>query len=245
MNEMLRSYSLGETKHLRFYKTNTPHDCSYLPDQEASTVFVDPNIDITNEIYEQLTLLGFRRSGTLFYRPNCEACKACIPVRIPVDLFKKTKRYRRIINKNKDLRVNIHPARFEQHHYDLFEKYINERHHDGDMYPTSTRQYKSFLIDTPVPTYFCEFYLNDQLICVTIIDKLPRDISAVYTFFDPDFSQRSLGTYAILWLIEHTRALNHQFLYLGYWVKDCLKMNYKSQYRPLELLTNNEWILIN
>ena len=235
---------MGDIDKLRFYQTSTPHECSYLPNQKASTLFVDPNMIVDPSLYEQLTILGFRRSGTLFYRPNCQNCQACISVRIPISDFNLSKRYKRIYNKNRDLKVNIHPARYEEYQYKLFEKYINERHKDGDMYPTSAEQYKNFLIETKAPTQFCEFYLDGHLICVSIIDKLPKDISAVYTFFDPDYASRSLGTYAILWQIEHAKRLNHDYLYLGYWVKDCAKMNYKTQFRPLELLHQQQWVKI-
>ena len=234
-----------DIKQLRFFQTTEPHTCSYLPDQIASTLFVDPNSPIDNDLYNQLTLLGFRRSGQHLYRPNCAQCQACIPIRIPIAEYTPSKRFKRILNKNKDLTVNCKKAYFNSTHYALFEKYIEQRHKDGDMYPATPSQYRNFLIDTCVNTYFYEFYLDSQLICISVIDHLPDDLSAIYTFFDPDYSKRSLGSFAILWQIENARQLNNRFLYLGYWVKQCPKMNYKTQYRPLEIYNGSQWIRVN
>jgi arginine-tRNA-protein transferase len=228
---------------LRFYSTQ-PHPCSYLEEQTATTLFLDPTTPVDAHIYSRLSVMGFRRSGPHIYRPHCEACQACIPCRLPVATFKPTRQQQRALKRNADLRVEElddinHPAI-----YALYERYINERHKDGDMYPPSQEQFETFLTQAWGRTHFFGMHSDDRLIGVAVVDELDNAFSAVYTFFDPDEHKRSLGNFAILWQIGEARRRNLPYVYLGYWIKNCRKMNYKSQYRPLEVLINDHWLTL-
>ncbi|MFP8965102.1 arginyltransferase [Pokkaliibacter sp. CJK22405] len=228
---------------LRFYAT-PEHNCSYLPGQTAKTLFVDPDIDIDHTGYGLLSDLGFRRSGKHLYRPHCEQCSACISVRVPVESFTPDKRQRRIARKNDHLRASIVLPAFNEEHYALYVKYIEGKHADGDMYPPSEAQYISFLVEGREDTRFVEFRDGDQLVAIAVVDFLDSGLSAVYTFYDPD-NKNSLGVYAVLWQIAYAKQHFYSFIYLGYWIKDCRKMSYKLEYRPLQLLINGQWVLCN
>lgn len=230
---------------IKFF-TTAAHPCSYLEDQQATTLFVDPDAAITKSIYSQLSEFGFRRSGSHFYRPHCDACQACLPTRVPVKHFNFKKKQSRIWKKNQDLSTSIVRPAYHQEHYDLYEKYITQRHSDGDMYPPSIEQYKAFLVHGwENEGLFIEFRLKQALIAVAVIDILDNGLSAVYTFFEPEQSKRSLGSYAILWQIEYCRKLQLSSVYLGYWVKQCAKMAYKSEYRPIEVYAQEQWVTLS
>lgn len=225
---------------LRFF-TTPEHDCSYLDDRQAITLFVDPTVEINTELYSALSAIGFRRSGTHIYRPYCESCSACIPVRVPVALHQLKRRHKRIINKNKNVRVyRVNPASTDEY-FELYKKYIDLRHSDGDMYPAELAQFKSFLVEGRPEASFYEFRLDNKLIALTVADRLKDGISAIYTFFDPDMHQLSPGVFAVLWLIAETRELSLNYLYLGYWIKQSQKMNYKLDYQPTQTYSNHEW----
>lgn len=226
---------------VKFFST-TVHPCSYLEGEQAITLFADPKSRMDRRLYTELSDLGFRRSGNYVYRPHCSHCNACVPVRIPVGRFEPNRQQQRVWKRNADLTVRVMAPAFHDDHYALYARYINERHSDGDMYPPSVEQFNSFLTSEWSETRFYEFRAGDKLVAVAVCDLLEEGLSAVYTFFDPDEAQRSLGAYAILWEIEETRRLGLGSLYLGYWIKNCQKMNYKIAYRPIELLINNEWL---
>lgn len=230
---------------LHFYAT-PEHDCSYLPGQTAKTLFVDPHAEISLDTYSQLSDLGFRRSGKHIYRPHCDNCRACISVRIPIVLFQPSKSQKRVLNKNKDLTVTQCKPVFTDEYYSLYSRYINERHRDGDMHPPTLEQFSSFLIEGKSESFFYEF--RDQggrLVAVSVIDFLNDGISAIYTFYDPVERKRSLGKFCILWQIKHCKRYGLNYLYLGYWVRDCRKMSYKVDYHPFELLIEGEWALVD
>lgn len=218
------------------------HPCSYLADRQATTMFVDPRAHVDRNLYTQLTELGFRRSGSHYYRPHCRGCNACIPVRVPVERFQTDRSQRRVWRDNRDLTLIQTPVRFDEEIYDLYERYIIERHHDGDMYPPSREQFTAFLIEGSIDGFFLEMRRAGRLIAVAVVDVLDTGFSAIYTFFEPGEEKRSLGTFAILWQVQevHRRGLCH--LYLGYWIRECRKMNYKTRFRPLEQLINGRWI---
>lgn len=228
---------------IKLYQT-TPHQCSYREEQLASTLFVDPELKVTPEILSYLSLRGFRRSGEYIYLPNCETCSACISTRIPVALFTPNKTQKRNWNRNRDLTKEITEPKMTDEIYDLYRRYIETRHADGDMYPATREQYQSFLVDSYADSFFMEFRLADKLVAVAVTDILESAYSAVYTFFDPELPRRSLGVYSILVQIEEAKRAGLEHLYLGYWVKQCRKMNYKLQYRPVELLVNDHWTLL-
>ncbi|PIE43816.1 MAG: arginyltransferase [Gammaproteobacteria bacterium] len=228
---------------LVFYAT-PEHDCGYLPEKKATTLFVDPSASIDNETYTQLTRAGFRRSGNYYYKPICTDCIACIPARIPCANYSLSKSNKRLVKKHKETHTIVRQPEFREEHYRLYEQYINQKHRDGDMYPPSREQYQSFIIETPKSTQFIEFWQNGCLISVAVIDQLQDGISAIYTFYDPDYDRISPGKYAILWQIAYTQQLNKPYLYLGYWIKNCRKMSYKTDFRPIELLVKDRWTRI-
>jgi arginyl-tRNA--protein-N-Asp/Glu arginylyltransferase len=221
--------------------TTYPHSCSYLEDQEATTLFVDPRQPVDQKLYSNLSVLGFRRSGNHIYRPHCTHCEACIPARIPVQQFTAKRGQRRVWNRNKDLVVRRSDDIRDDAAFELYQRYIEQRHADGDMYPPDREQYESFLNNAWDCTSYYRFYDQDALIAVAVVDELVDGLSAIYTFFEPGADKRSLGAYAILWQIEKAREMSLEHLYLGYWIRDCQKMAYKSDYRPLELYVNSRW----
>lgn len=231
---------MSKYKDLTFYATQ-PHECSYLPGQQAVTLFMDPTVALDQELCSDLAEAGFRRSGAHIYRPNCTRCQACIPIRVPVDTFVLRRSQRKTRNRNASLQVRKMPPHFQDEHYHLYQRYINHYHHDGDMYPASVEQYLSFLVDATEFTSFYEFREHNQLVAVSVVDHLQNSLSAVYTFYHPDFQQRSLGRYCILWLIEETRRQGLPYLHLGYWINGCRKMNYKLEYRPAQIRINHQW----
>ncbi|WP_455211317.1 arginyltransferase [Kaarinaea lacus] len=218
-----------------------PHQCNYLPDKQALTVFADPNVPMTTAIYSRIIEYGFRRSGQYVYIPKCPACNACISVRIPVNAFIPSRNQRRVINKNSDLSVHHHSASFNEQHYQLYRMYIHSRHSGGGMDNPTAGDYLKFLSSSWSDTVFYELRRRNQLIGVTVADRLHSGLSAVYTFFDPVQEKRSPGSYAILWLIEEARRLGLRWLYLGYYIPNCQKMNYKNRYRPLEAFIDGQW----
>ena len=223
--------------------TTAAHACSYIDDRQAITLFADPEADMTAPIYSQLSDLGFRRSGNYVYRPQCQGCSACISVRIPVADFHPRREQRRCWQRNQDMTVTPVPVQWSEEHYTLYARYISARHREGDMYPPSPRQYREFLTSDWSDTELVEFRLDGQLLIVAVTDSLENGLSAVYTFYDPEINTRSLGTFAILWQVEACRAKGLRSLYLGYWVRQAQRMRYKTKFRPLELLIENEWLL--
>jgi len=226
---------------LRFFKTPA-HQCSYLPDREATTLFVDPLAEVDTHVYTALSAAGFRRSGEHIYKPYCESCNACIPVRVPVHVFKLARRQKRNMKANHDVVVKTQKPYFSEAYYALYERYIAERHSDGDMYPATREQFQSFLIDGRSEAIFFEMSINRQLVGIAVVDQMDDGLSAIYTFFDPDFSKRGLGSFAVLWIIEEAKRRGLPNVYLGYWIKQCQKMSYKMDYRPLEMFINNHWM---
>jgi len=234
---------MTEFAELKFYATQA-HDCSYLPDRKATTLFLDPHQAIDAQMYADLSEMGFRRSGEHLYRPHCQHCQACIPARIPTDRFHANRQQKRILKRNLDLRVRaVRPVASEEY-YDLYARYITQRHADGDMYPPSREQFASFLLRNLPFCIFFEFRLGERLLAVAVTDVLPNGLSAVYTFFDPLEEKRSLGRLAILWQIAEAARRGLPAVYLGYWIRDCRKMRYKSEYRPLELYLNQHWVTL-
>lgn len=229
---------------LQFFQTQ-PHACSYLKDKTASTVFLNPKQHINRALYSQLSEYGFRRSGTHIYKPLCEACNACIPMRIPVDLFTRSRSQKRIWKRNQDLEVSCVNRIDTPEHFALYEKYIRIRHKDGDMYPPSESQFQNFL-GSPWPCVaYYEFRCKGELVATAVADIMDNGLSAVYTYYDPEEDKRSLGSFAILYLVTDAKKRQLPSVYLGYWIKNSSKMNYKSTYRPLEIQSGNRWVQVN
>ncbi|GHD46179.1 arginine-tRNA-protein transferase [Marinobacter persicus] len=231
---------MSNLRTLVFFAT-PPHECSYLPDREATTMFVDPRAEVDKKLYSQLTALGFRRSGSHYYRPHCEHCNACVPVRLKVNEFRPDRNQRRVLRKNSDIQCRIVPAEFNERYYQLYAHYIEERHWDGDMYPPSRDQFSSFLVEGATDSRFVEMTLDGELIGLAALDLLDDGLSAIYTVFCPEMEHRSLGTFAILWQIGEAQRRGLPHLYLGYWISECRKMNYKTRFRPIEALRDGHW----
>ena len=229
----------------RQFFVTPPHPCSYLPGRQANTLFLDPREPVTGELYGRLTEIGFRRSGGHLYRPHCQSCQACVPTRIPVAEFRPRRFQRRAWRLNEDLRVEVHAAQYRPEFYTLYANYIAERHRDGDMYPPSTDQFRSFLLSQWADTRFFCLYDEDRLLAVAVTDVQADGLSAIYTFYDPAADKRSLGVAAVLHQIDYCRNEGLDYVYLGYWIKDAPKMRYKTDYRPVQLFLNNRWITLN
>lgn len=217
--------------------------CSYLDDQdEQLIVFADTNTPQEDQ-YEFLLGAGFRRSGEQIYRPHCPACNACQSLRVPVELFIPSKSQKRILRRNQDLKVSVSYTD-NVDYYPLYEQYINQRHIDGSMYPASPEQYQSFVNSNWTNPLFVEFHLLDKLVAVAVTDNLTQSLSALYTFFAPELADRSIGKFAILQQISIAADLKKKYLYLGYQIDECKKMNYKADFYPHERFFGNKWRLI-
>jgi len=220
--------------------------CSYLPDRQAQLLFIDPHLpEVEMQMqYHNLIQKGFRRTGDLIYRPGCAHCNECQPSRIPVQSFKPNRTQRRVWNKNKDLQIQKVRPTAKEETLALYRAYQFARHPKEEEIEPSD-DYLHFLTSRWSDTWFLEFRLQKKLLCVGVIDQTTTGLSAVYTFFDPTQDQRSLGSLAVLTEIELARELDLPYLYLGYWIKDCDKMNYKSRFQPLELLKKGVWAAFN
>lgn len=228
-------------KDIQYYIT-PPHQCSYIEGRAARMVFLDPVKRIDTTTLSELSRQGFRRSGDFVYRPECNHCRQCLSARIRVDEFKPTSSQKKALKSNRDLRIVTRATHHAtQVHYQLYERYIRLRHADGDMYPPSYDQFEKFLVDSCTNSFFLEIWQADQLMAVATCDQLDDGISAVYTFFEPTATHRSLGTFAILQQIEWAKQQHLPYVYLGYWVPDSAKMKYKAQFSPLEILINGQW----
>lgn len=231
----------ADPKKLNFYITSA-HPCNYLPGRQASSLIADLRVRITTPIYAALINHGFRRSGDYVYRPHCQACDACVPVRVPVALFQPQRSQKRTWRRNQDLHVRRVECAYHAEHFLLYQRYVRSRHNGTGMAQCGPDHYMEFIGSAGIDTVLYEFRHGDALLAVAVVDQLPQGLSAVYTFFEPDQEARSLGVYAVLWQIYEAQRLGLPWLYLGYWIKDCRKMSYKDQYRPLEMHRNGQWI---
>jgi len=225
---------------VQFYAT-APYPCSYLPGRQARSQVATPGHLVNSDTYTELVARGFRRSGTFTYRPYCDGCRECVPVRIPVSRFVASRTQRKTWRRHATLQSNVRTLGWSAEHYALYQRYQSQRHPGGGMDQDNREQYALFLLSSNVNTRLVEFRNERQeLVMVSIIDMLNDGLSSVYTFFDPDHPG-SLGTWNILWQIEQCRSLELPWLYLGYWIAASPKMAYKTAFRPIEGLIQGNW----
>jgi arginine-tRNA-protein transferase len=226
---------------LTFYRSG-PMPCPYLPGRIEQQLFTELSGNGVQEVFEQLSLGGFRRSHHIAYRPACRGCSACVPVRIDVNGFVLTKAWQRVARANADLAVESTGKRITDEQFLLFQRYVRSRHGDGDMARMTRRDYATMVVSSPVQTELVEFRDRDgTLMAGCLMDWLADGLSAVYSFYEPDAPKRSLGTQVVLWMVAEARRLGLPYVYLGFWIEDSPKMAYKGRFRPLEAFSADGW----
>lgn len=225
---------------IQFYVT-TPYPCGYLEARQAQSLIAAPHHLIDSRVYSELIQLGFRRSGKFAYRPHCENCNACVPVRLPVQQFQSTRTQRRAWKHHAGLTTEVRDLHYSEEHFRLYRAYQRARHTGGGMDADGAEQYRNFLAQSNVNTVLVEFREDGVLRMVSVVDCVRDGLSAVYTFYDCNIAGASYGTYSILWLIDWCRQLQLPHLYLGYWIAESRKMAYKQGFQPLEALLEGSW----
>ncbi len=226
----------------QFFYTTAPLPCPYVAGRTERKVVTEITGPDSEVLHDRLSRAGFRRSHNIAYAPVCPACNSCVPIRIPVATFQPDRTLRRITRHNAGVEGFEVAARATAEQFQLFGRYQTARHGDGDMATMSFYDYRAMVEDTPIETSIVEFRdPDDCLVGACLTDRLGDGLSAVYSFFAPELQRRSLGNYAILWLIERAQKLGLPYVYLGYWVPESPKMAYKARFRPCEVLMGGSW----
>lgn len=225
---------------IRFYATAT-YPCSYLDDHEARSHVAAPAELVDAKVYSILLEQGFRRSGQFVYKPACDDCQACVPVRVNVAQFQANRSQTRAAKRHANLQARLMNLQFKEEHFQLYLRYQAARHTGGGMDQDNREQYEGFILSSNVASFLVEFREDGVLRMVSLIDQVDDGLSSAYTFFDPDVAKASYGVCNILWQIGLARQMNLSYVYLGYWIQACRKMSYKTQYRPLQGLVQGQW----
>lgn len=224
------------------FRHSSAMPCPYLPGRIERQLYAELGGPAPREVFRRLSLGGFRRSHHIVYRPACPRCTACLPVRVDVAGFNRTRAWRRVMRRNADLTARNVGVEITDEQYQLFRTYIRSRHGEGDMAGMDRRDFASMVVSSPVDSSLVEFRDKDgRLICVCLTDRLPDGLSAVYSFYDPAMASRSLGSFMILRLLEQARSEGLPYLYLGFWIADSRKMAYKARFRPLQVFGPEGW----
>ena len=236
-------------RQLRFFLT-APSPCPYLPARDERKVFAHLPLSEGPSVNDALTQVGFRRSQNIAYRPACEACEACISVRILATDYPFSRSERRNLDRNVDIARHLVEAEATMEQFDLLRRYLLARHAEGGMADMTWPDYVAMVEDTAVRTHLIEYRLpssdrgpGDLIACV-LVDILGDGLSLVYSFYDPGLARRSLGSFIILDHVVQARLATLPYVYLGYWVPGSPKMDYKARFRPVEVLKPSGWTLL-
>jgi arginyl-tRNA--protein-N-Asp/Glu arginylyltransferase len=228
------------SERVRLFQT-LPHGCGYFAERTAQNLVIDPSAPQLDHLYGAALASGFRRAGGHLYQPHCAECRACIPCRVDVEAFRPDRTQRRTFARNADLTVTESMAGYTSERHALYARYLRGRHAGGGMDAAEANDFQRFLVAPWSPTLFLELRLDERLVGVAVTDVCLDGLSAVYTFFDPAESARSLGTYAIMRQVELARSRGIPYVYLGFWIDGHPKMNYKKRFQPLEVRRDGKW----
>ncbi len=238
------------TRQLRFFLT-APSPCPYLADRFERKVFAHLPLSEGANVNDSLTQVGFRRSQNIAYRPACESCSACVSARIPASDYVFSRSERKTLARNEDLRRHLVEAEATTEQFDLLRRYLNARHASGGMAEMTWPDYVAMVEDTAVRTHIIEYRTPSQdggpgeLIACTLVDLMSDGLSLVYSYYDPSLTRRSLGSFMILDHVIQAGLTELPYVYLGYWVRGSIKMNYKVRFSPIELLRPEGWTLMS
>ncbi len=222
-------------------QTGAEFPCPYVQGRTARFSGFDCDRPLPDGLYDSLMQVNFRRNGSVVYRPDCRDCSDCRMIRIPVDRFQLNRSQQRCLRRNRDLTMALEPALPTDEKHALYQRYLKARHTsrlpEEDAMDGSREEFESFLYSSCVNTEDVVFRdAAGTLLAVSVVDREPRSLSAVYCYYDSEESaRRSLGTFNILTLVEEARKRDLDFVYLGYWLGDSRKMNYKAAFRPSEI----------
>lgn len=226
----------------RFFFATAPLPCPYLPNRVERRVVTELFGRDASRLHDQLTHAGFRRSHGIVYAPACAGCDACKAVRIVINGFQPGKSFNRVLNKNRDISVEVSEPMADDEQFRLFVDYQSSRHAGGDMAKMDYLDYQALVEDTPVDTMLIKFRdPQGRLIGAMLTDRLGDGLSAVYSFFSPRHRDRGIGTLMILWLVNKAKEFRLPYVYLGFWIEGCGKMDYKARFQPLEVHSRAGW----